>query len=513
MCGYCIPTARLPTHCSLAICAQQSCVAAPVAASWASHIAMPMPLQHNRLAHCLRQLVPEATGQLPVWFEPKPASTANLCRTSIREGPSRSPRITMSAVVLSLRAVCPCDAARSAQSCQARPSVAALPVLHKPCQPCSRPSSMPRAATTDAPAKAPEESLTVQQGSGPELSPEECTAIYRDMVLGREFEEMCAQMYYRGKMFGFVHLYSGQEAVSTGVIGALRKDDYVCSTYRDHVHALSKKVPSREIMAELFGKKTGICRGQGGSMHMFSKEHGLVRMLPLLVLLLMVLLVVTPISQMRIRCCIAYWKVAAYFVWSRRQLTRLPTVQLGGFAFIGEGIPIGLGAAYKIKYMKVSPRLLATRPALPSCLPPGHDGAVTGLMSRPPGCLTSMFRQGLSCAEVEAACVMCRRARAMTRRTKSAATSSATAQPTTVRLRRRCSTAGCLCHLHLAAATLHHKHHWGQLEAWACMTWTGAELGPAWAAHSPCKPIAHQGGWKTSSLAHVHAPEVQLLGS
>ena len=117
----------------------------------------------------------------------------------------------------------------------------------------------------------------MQQGSGSELSPEECTAIYRDMYLGREFEEMCAQMYYRGKMFGFVHLYSGQEAVSTGVIGALRSDDYVCSTYRDHVHALSKKVPSREIMAELFGKKTGICRGQGGSMHMFSKEHGLVR--------------------------------------------------------------------------------------------------------------------------------------------------------------------------------------------------------------------------------------------
>ena len=64
--------------------------------------------------------------------------------------------------------------------------------------------------------------------------------------------------------------------MSTGVIGALRKDDFVCSTYRDHVHALSKGVPSREIMAELFGKKTGICRGQGGSMHMFSKEHGLV---------------------------------------------------------------------------------------------------------------------------------------------------------------------------------------------------------------------------------------------
>jgi TPP-dependent pyruvate/acetoin dehydrogenase alpha subunit len=65
------------------------------------------------------------------------------------------------------------------------------------------------------------------------------------MFLGREFEEMCAQMYYRGKMFGFVHLYSGQEAVSTGVIRHLRQDDYICSTYRDHVHALSKNVPPR----------------------------------------------------------------------------------------------------------------------------------------------------------------------------------------------------------------------------------------------------------------------------
>ncbi|KAL3134892.1 hypothetical protein ABBQ32_007858 [Trebouxia sp. C0010 RCD-2024] len=133
-----------------------------------------------------------------------------------------------------------------------------------------------------------------------EMSPETAKDLYKDMFLGREFEEMCAQMYYRGKMFGFVHLYSGQEAVSTGVIRALRADDYICSTYRDHVHALSKNVPAKNIMAELFGKKTGICRGQGGSMHMFSAEHGL----------------------------------------------------LGGFAFIGEGIPIGLGAAFKIKYKK-----------------------------------------------------------------------------------------------------------------------------------------------------------------
>jgi TPP-dependent pyruvate/acetoin dehydrogenase alpha subunit len=67
-------------------------------------------------------------------------------------------------------------------------------------------------------------------------------------------------------------------AAIAGVIkGCLRKDDYICSTYRDHVHALSKGVSARKVMAELFGKKTGCCRGQGGSMHMFDAEFGLVR--------------------------------------------------------------------------------------------------------------------------------------------------------------------------------------------------------------------------------------------
>ncbi len=82
------------------------------------------------------------------------------------------------------------------------------------------------------------------------LTPEVAKDLYYDMVMGREFEEMCAQMYYRGKMFGFVHLYSGQEAVSSGVIRALRASDYVCSTYRDHVHAISKGVTPRCVGGE-----------------------------------------------------------------------------------------------------------------------------------------------------------------------------------------------------------------------------------------------------------------------
>ena len=124
--------------------------------------------------------------------------------------------------------------------------------------------------------------------------------LYEDMVLGRFFEDKCAEMYYRGKMFGFVHLYNGQEAVSSGVIKAMRPDDYVGSTYRDHVHALSAGVPARQVMAELFGKVTGCSKGRGGSMHLFSAEHNL----------------------------------------------------LGGYAFIGEGIPVATGAAFQTKYRR-----------------------------------------------------------------------------------------------------------------------------------------------------------------
>ncbi|QEY33411.1 pyruvate dehydrogenase (acetyl-transferring) E1 component subunit alpha [Synechococcus sp. RSCCF101] len=125
--------------------------------------------------------------------------------------------------------------------------------------------------------------------------------LFRDMTLGRRFEDKCAEMYYRGKMFGFVHLYNGQEAVSTGVIKAMRSQhDWFCSTYRDHVHALSAGVPAREVMSELFGKATGCSKGRGGSMHLFSHEHHL----------------------------------------------------LGGYAFIGEGIPVALGAAFTSRYRR-----------------------------------------------------------------------------------------------------------------------------------------------------------------
>lgn len=87
-----------------------------------------------------------------------------------------------------------------------------------------------------APTSAPVEFEAVNHQEKPfkadieklKLNPEVARDLYKDMKLGRDFEDMCAQMYYRGKMFGFVHLYCGQEAVSTGIIRLLNKEDYVC---------------------------------------------------------------------------------------------------------------------------------------------------------------------------------------------------------------------------------------------------------------------------------------------
>ncbi|MDD1415871.1 pyruvate dehydrogenase (acetyl-transferring) E1 component subunit alpha [Dolichospermum sp. ST_con] len=149
---------------------------------------------------------------------------------------------------------------------------------------------------------AQERTLPVFNTATVQITKEEGLGLYEDMTLGRLFEDKCAEMYYRGKMFGFVHLYNGQVAVCSGIVkGAMRPgEDFVSSTYRDHVHALSAGVPAREVMAELFGKATGCSKGRGGSMHMFSAEHRL----------------------------------------------------LGGYAFVAEGIPVAAGAAFQSKYRR-----------------------------------------------------------------------------------------------------------------------------------------------------------------
>ena len=100
--------------------------------------------------------------------------------------------------------------------------------------------------------------------------------LLRTMLLIRRFEELCAELYSATRIRGFLHLYVGEEAVATGVMSALRPDDAVVSTYREHGHALARGVPLDSVMAEMFGRQTGCSRGRGGSMHLFHKETNFV---------------------------------------------------------------------------------------------------------------------------------------------------------------------------------------------------------------------------------------------
>jgi len=105
------------------------------------------------------------------------------------------------------------------------------------------------------------------------INPELLIQFYRQMFLIRRFEERSAEQYALGKIGGFCHLYIGQEAVAVGAIAALREDDYVLSAYRDHGHCLAKGSDPKRVMAELFGRTTGLCKGKGGSMHLVDRSH------------------------------------------------------------------------------------------------------------------------------------------------------------------------------------------------------------------------------------------------
>jgi pyruvate dehydrogenase E1 component alpha subunit len=96
--------------------------------------------------------------------------------------------------------------------------------------------------------------------------------LYHQMVLIRRVEERAAELYQQGKIGGFLHLYIGQEAVSTGLISARKPQDRVITAYRDHGVAINAGISPREVMAELLGKATGISKGKGGSMHMADVE-------------------------------------------------------------------------------------------------------------------------------------------------------------------------------------------------------------------------------------------------
>lgn len=97
--------------------------------------------------------------------------------------------------------------------------------------------------------------------------------LYRQMVLIRRVEERAAELYQEGKIGGFLHLYIGQEAVSTGIVSARIPEDRVITAYRDHGVAINCGISAKQVLAELLGKETGISKGRGGSMHMASVEN------------------------------------------------------------------------------------------------------------------------------------------------------------------------------------------------------------------------------------------------
>src|SRR5216683_847557 len=143
-------------------------------------------------------------------------------------------------------------------------------------------SNTPGAATglIDAPAEA--ENQLRQSPPAIEEDRETLVKIFNQMLLIRRFEEKCAESYSLGKIGGFCHLYIGQEAVGVGAISALRDDDYVITSYREHGQAIAKGISPEAVMAELYGKAGGCSQGKGGSMHLFDKNvnflggHGIV---------------------------------------------------------------------------------------------------------------------------------------------------------------------------------------------------------------------------------------------
>jgi pyruvate dehydrogenase E1 component alpha subunit len=130
------------------------------------------------------------------------------------------------------------------------------------------------------------------------LTKEEKIRFLREMFRIRRFEQTSLKYYNLGKMGGFLHLYSGQEAVAVGTISLLGENDHVITAYRDHGHALAVGMDMKACMAELFGKATGCSKGKGGSMHFFAPDKN-------------------------------YW---------------------GGHGIVGGQTPLGLGLAFALKY-------------------------------------------------------------------------------------------------------------------------------------------------------------------
>ncbi len=107
------------------------------------------------------------------------------------------------------------------------------------------------------------------------LGKEKLIEMYKKMLQIRSFEEKVFELYAQNHVPGTIHLYAGQEAVAVGICCTLRKDDYITSTHRGHGHCIAKGAQLKRIMAEILGKKTGYCKGKGGSMHIADFDVGM----------------------------------------------------------------------------------------------------------------------------------------------------------------------------------------------------------------------------------------------
>lgn len=105
----------------------------------------------------------------------------------------------------------------------------------------------------------------------PHLDRDHAQHLFKEMLRIRRFEAKCVELYQAQKIRGFLHLYDGEEAVAVGIMQALSPRDAVVATYRDHGQAIARGIGMGPIMAEMFGKREGTCRGRGGSMHIFDR--------------------------------------------------------------------------------------------------------------------------------------------------------------------------------------------------------------------------------------------------
>jgi pyruvate dehydrogenase E1 component alpha subunit len=127
-----------------------------------------------------------------------------------------------------------------------------------------------------AKAKKESNSAVAEPADAPEFAcAPEWTDLLRQMILIRRFEEATEREFRKGKIGGYLHVYIGQEAIASGIISARDREDIVFCGYRDHAQALALGSEPNAVMAELFGKASGVSKGKGGSMHLFDAQHGL----------------------------------------------------------------------------------------------------------------------------------------------------------------------------------------------------------------------------------------------